>query len=147
VGAATRLAVAFAVLAAAISFVWSWLYAWPDVSYLHVLELAAYAGGFFGMLGYVLAGYLRLASWVGDGFFAEGRGRALRHLRLVGVLALIAVAGLFAAVYLRYEVVASGNRDGVQYYLVWDRWTGEVEVEARVRPSMDEVRHWETAYH
>jgi hypothetical protein len=135
------------VLGAAAWFVWWTLYQWPDVTFLRAAKASAYAGGLFGALGYAVAGYLRLASWVGDGFFAQGRGRALRHLRLVGVLAVIAVAGIFAAVYLRYEVVASGNRGGVQYYLVWDRWTGEVKVEARLRPSFDEVEHWETAYY
>ena len=117
----------------------------PDVDFLRVAEISAYAGGFFGALGYAVAGYLKLVSWVGDGFFAQGRGQALRHLRLVGVLAVVAAAGLFAAVYLRYEVVASDNLGPLQYYLVWDRWTGKVKVERELRREPDgEVRLWET---
>ena len=142
----TRLAVAFAVLGAVGWFVWWTLDAMPNVNFPHVVETSAYAAGYFGTLGYVVAGYLRLVSWAGDGFFAEGRGRALRHLRLVGVLALVTVAGVFAAVYLRYEVVASDNLGPLEYYLVWDRWTGEVKVEASLRPETKEVRHWQTAY-
>ncbi len=44
-----------------------------------------------------------------------------------------ALAGYLVAAYLRYEIVATGTRGGVHYFLVWDRWSGEVKVEARTR--------------
>jgi len=145
ISSATRLAVAFAVLGAAAWFVGSVAFS-EKLTLLQSAERSAYAGGYFGTLGYFVAGYLRLVSWVGDGFFAERRGRALRHLRFVGVLALVTVAAVFAAVHLRYEVIASGNRGWIQYYLVWDRWTGKVTVKVGWESSPEEVRHWKTAY-
>jgi len=70
----------------------------------------------------------------------------VRRLGLVGVLAIVTMAAAFVAVYLRYEVVASDNRGPLQYYLVWDRWTGEVKVEAGLRPETEEVRHGQAVY-
>ncbi len=81
------------------------------------------------MGGYVLAGLAGLLRWVHRGFASKEDPQALGRIWNVVKVSMGGVVLFFALAYLRYEVVAVASFTRVQYYLVWDRLTGNVEVQ------------------
>ncbi len=140
---ATRLALALALLATIPALLWAALARTPP---LDAAGLALVLAAVWAIVGYLVALYLGMISWVREAFRAERRLHALRHLRFVCGLALAATVIALAAAYLRYEIVATGMRGGMHYYLVWDRWSGEVRVEAQGYGDRGEPRAWRAAY-
>jgi hypothetical protein len=68
VSAPTRLAVAFALVAGVPTYLLELLLTWPDWDFLRPAGFAVLVAGYAAALGYVAALYLRLFSWVRDGF-------------------------------------------------------------------------------
>jgi hypothetical protein len=146
ISAATRLALAFGLAGSVPVFFLSLLVSAPDWEPGEAAAAAAFASGLFAAFGYVVAFYLRLICWVREAFLIERRVQALHHLRHAGGLCVVLLGFFLAALYLRYEVVPTGMRGRLHYFLVWDRWTGDVKVEARLRSVRDEAETMSVAY-
>ena len=87
----------------------------------------------FALAGYLLAAYLGVVAWVRDAFRAARSLYLLRHLRTIVAMSALAAGAALAAAYFRYEVIPAGVRGSTHYYLVRDRWTGEVRIDFQIR--------------
>jgi hypothetical protein len=137
----TRLALAFGLFGAACGAIWLLIdeHTLDDASELAMA--VAFAAALGTLLGYLAAAYLWVVAWIHDAFRARRRTYLLRHLRAAGTACALAAAAIFAAAYFRYEMVPTGMSGRVHYYLVRDRWTGEVWVDAQLR-ARPPARNW-----
>lgn len=144
--AATRLALALGLLGPVPVLVCVLLISRAEFDAATLGGLALLLAAAWAALGYLIALYLGVVSRVREGFRAAGRLHTLRHLRVLCVLSVVLGALVLTAVYLRYEIVATGTRGGLHYYLVWDRWNGEVKVEAQPNRDRAEARNWPASH-